>query len=432
MKISILMASTGNRIVNRDYNGGFGTSFSVGRSLRAKMLERLRKNNENLPVLTLGYLAAIFRQRGFSVEVLQNTVPDSGVVVVMPSLANFKKDTDLMQRAHANKNLQIVAVGALATTMPELFLDKAHCVVVGEPETFFRSVDIDEIPSGQVTSAMIKDLDTLPFPNWDVFDYKKRSMSLVFGSKPMAFVQMSRSCPYRCGYCPYIIKTKYRKRTVDSVIQEIEYLQRQFGISKIAFRDPTFTLERDRILEFCQKIEQNKININWICETRLDHLDEELIEAMKKSGLRAIKVGIEAVDEMVLKDANRKLIDLHHQEKIVNFCKQNNIKIIAFYIIGLPGEDKKTIESTINYAKKLNTFVAQFHICTPLPGTALYDQLKGKIKTNDWDKFNNFEVVFKHDKLSEREIMDLKEYAFVSYYFRWRYILSFFKSMVFR
>ena len=100
-------------------------------------------------------------------------------------------------------------------------------------------------------------------------------------------------------------------------------------------------------------------------------------------------------------------------------------------MLGLESDTKKSIMKTINYAKKLNTHVAQFTITTPIPGTPFYEDFKDKVTTNDFEKYSNYNLVFEHSNLSEKELMKLKEKAFVSYYFRPRYMFSFFKRMFF-
>lgn len=411
--------------MNRDYNGGLGTGFTIGTTLGAKALELLRRKMEHLPYLLFGYLAAIFSKRGFEVEVVWDEIPSEGLVILAPSLANFNADLALLKRAHAKDGVTVGVVGTLASTWPHLFEEFADFVVVGEGEQFALEFDPHNLPKGNVPVGLVEDLDALPFPSWDKFPLTDQSYYFALPEKPFTFVITSRSCPYKCGYCPYIVDTKYRKRSIENVIQELEWLVSEFGVRGVVFRDPTFTLSKARTIKLCEEMIARKLPIRWVCETRTDCVDPKLLAVMKRAGLRAIKFGIESSSAAILKDADRIPHEVAQQEAIIRECDKLGIRVIGFYILGLPSDTKDTIAQTIAYAKRLNTFIAQFHICTPLPGTPFYYELKDRIFETDLEKFNNFEVVFRHDHLDKDELLKLRERAFVSYYFRPRYIASF-------
>ena len=169
---------------------------------------------------------------------------------------------------------------------------------------------------------------------------------------------------------------------------------------------------------------KNKLDLEWGCETRLDLLDIPLLKLLYKSGLRAIKVGVESLDHNLLKKYGRLPPKLKHQEEIIYFCEKKGIKIIAFYIVGLPTDTRDTIQNTIKYSRRLNTSFANFTICTPIPGTPFYKELKDKIVDNDLNHYDNFHVVFKHDNLSKKEILKFQEKAITGYYFRVKYIFK--------
>jgi len=146
---------------------------------------------------------------------------------------------------------------------------------------------------------------------------------------------------------------------------------------------------------------------------------------MYQAGLRHINIGVESASHDVLKKSSRLPIEVAHQNKIIEFCHKNGISIAAFYIIGMEGDTEKSVLRTIDYAKKLNTLVAQFTISTPYPGTAFFEKLKseGKINTFDWEQYDGYSPVLKHETLSAKKMLSLKEKAFVSYYFRPAYLL---------
>lgn len=426
MKITLVTDQPPGKKVNKDYNAGLGTGFLIGNGIRAKILEAMRMKMEALPFLTFGYLAAIFQKNGHEVKATVNKLPEEGLVIMAPSLVNFNADMKLIKEAKS-RGLKVGVVGTLVTVMPELFDGECDFLVIGEPEDFALNLKT-KLPVGRVQSPLVANLDSLPFPAWEVFQFRNQSYYLALKEKPFTFIQTSRSCPYECGYCPYIVETKYRKRGIKNVIEEMRYLKEKLNIRGLVFRDPTFSLSKNRTMDLCNAMIKEKFDFSWVCETRLDCLDEELITTMKAAGLKSIKIGVESADEDVLKQANRIPIQIQHQEKMIRFCDKIGIKVIAFYILALPADTEETILETLKYAKRMNTYVAQFHICTPLPGTAFYHELKDKITETDWEKFNNFEVVFKHDNLSREKILSLKEKAYGEYYFRPGYIWSFIKT----
>jgi radical SAM superfamily enzyme YgiQ (UPF0313 family) len=370
------------------------------------------------PYVPFGYIAAILLRNGHAVQTATEA-PSDGVMVVAPSLVNFKGDLATIKQGHARAGVYVIVVGHLATVRPEDFLPYADLVVRGEPESLFQTLQGDTLPSGVINAETIQDLDSLPFPDWTVCNTSRASFSFAFREKNYAFVQGSRSCPYTCGYCPYISTTSYRQRSVQSVVQELRHLQSGFDVGAVVFRDPVFTLNRKWVVAFCAALEAEGLQISWECETRLDRLDSELLDLMQRAGLKSIKVGIESSDPQILRDVARRPTALIHQEKIIEDCRRLGVSVVAFYVLGLPTDDEQSVQRTVSYAKMLNTDIARFHLFTPLPGTPLYESVKDRIIESDWEKFDLFHVVFDHPALSKQKLLRLKENAYVSYSFRW-------------
>ena len=178
------------------------------------------------------------------------------------------------------------------------------------------------------------------------------------------------------------------------------------------------------VKSLCKEIKRKRVKVAWGIETRLDLLDKDIIEIMYNAGLKNINIGIETIDPIVAKRNKRKLINLRHQEEIIAYCKEIGVNISAFYIIGYEGDTERTISYTINYAISLNTPLARFAISTPYPGTGYYEQLEKdeKIISNDFEEYNQFNLVFKHENFSKEELQKLLEKAYKKYYFRISYI----------
>jgi len=413
---------------NKDYNGGFGTTFQVGRSLGARLLQKIRATGEYFPLMSYGQLAGIFKQTGHQVSVVTNDIPrESDLVILHCSLIRHRREMDYIRRIRKETRARIGLIGPFVSVYPDLFADRADFIIQGEPEEVALQIRDQNLPRGVVKSSPVMDLDNLPFPDWDPFPVGEYSFWPTIRRRPFTFIQTGRGCAYACNYCPYKVFGVHRERSASNIAREIEYLQRRYGIRGLMFRDPCFSYNRRRAFALADEILRRKLDVEWGCETRLDRLDIELLESLHRSGLRAIKVGIESADPAILKKQRRKPNQLAHQEKIIEYCDRKGIRVGAFYIVGLEDDTPESVRRTIRYAKRLNTDFASFTICTPIPGTEYYDQKKEDIFEKDWEKFDNFHPVFRHRNLSSDEILAFQEYAIVSYYLRPRFVLKYLK-----
>jgi radical SAM superfamily enzyme YgiQ (UPF0313 family) len=191
------------------------------------------------------------------------------------------------------------------------------------------------------------------------------------------------------------------------------------------FRDPLFGINRDFVLGLCELMLKHNLKLKWVCETRMDLLSKQMIDIMYRSGLRVINTGIESSNPDVLKKASRVPVKLQQQEEIIRYCDKLGIRVTAFYILGLPEDTYNGILDTINYAKHLNTHVAQFFIHTPFPGTEYFEQVKADITEKDWQRFDCYTPVLRHRNLTAGQILGLKEKAFINYYYRPKYLANF-------
>ena len=333
MKIVFLDVES-NKKVYREYNGGYGTSFNAGKSFLGKLLTSLRVSNENFPYMPYAYAATIFKQKGHDVSIQSNNISDDTNLVIMhASMPNHSEELKYLKKLK-ERNISVGLIGPFAGMKPELFQDSSF-IIKGDIEEVVKEIaETEKIPKGLINAPSIKNLDNLPFPDWSLFPINEYSYSPIINKKPFTFVLSSRGCTYTCNYCPYISESNhgrsYRMRSVDNVIQELKYLKEKFGIKGIQFRDPLFTLIRKRIVELCNKIIEEKIDMEIGCETRLDRVDKELLDLMYKAGFRVMKVGIESASAEVLKKSKRLPIELKHQEEMIKYCDKIGIKIVGF------------------------------------------------------------------------------------------------------
>lgn len=235
----------------------------------------------------------------------------------------------------------------------------------------------------------IKDLDSLPFPARHLLPMDKYFADVKITplrgeiNKPWATMITTRGCPYNCVFCTVhiVMGKKWRARSPENVVDEIEHLIQTYRIRQIDFYDENMTLDRKRMEKICDLIVEKKLDIDWYTPNgvRADTLNEILLRKMKKSGCKRIRVAPESgvqrvVDQIIKKD--QKLTEV---EKAIVLAKKVGIKVGCFFVLGLIGETKEDIQTTINYAYKLRKLGVDkfyFSIATPIYGTELYEQAK--------------------------------------------------------
>ena len=216
----------------------------------------------------------------------------------------------------------------------------------------------------------IQDLDDLPIPMHELLPLKSYRMPLIKG--PFTFIVTSRGCPAGCTFCIKHVSYQYstRVRSPKLIIEELWKLK-ELGTHNINMYADLFTVNRDQVMELCQLMIDENINIKWTCNSRVDFVDEELLQMMSKAGCWFISWGIESGNEMVLKRAKKGTT----QEKIrtaIQWSHDAGINNWGYFIIGLPGETEESIKETIAFAKTLPLDIALFHIAAPYPGTPFF------------------------------------------------------------
>jgi radical SAM superfamily enzyme YgiQ (UPF0313 family) len=220
----------------------------------------------------------------------------------------------------------------------------------------------------QPSAAFIDDLDTIPFPARDLLVNQAS-----YDSEDMGLLMTSRGCPYSCTYCATSIwDKKVRYRSVNNVIQEIKEVIKTYGTKQFAFKDDSFTVNRKRVIELCNRIVEENIKINWDCNVRVNGLDEVLLNKMKEAGCNSIKVGIETGSERIMTLINKK-ITLEECLRAAKLLKQAGIHWTGYFMIGLPTETKDDMQKTLEFMRKLEPDFASISVYEPFPGTAMFD-----------------------------------------------------------
>lgn len=310
---------------------------------------------------------------------------DKGITTVLMGLDPSARPADCL----AHPNIDFVVIGEPEQTVLEL----ADVLEQGKIEDLEKVRGIAFVKKGKTIITpprpVIQNLDSLPFPARHLLP-----MEVYFAAvkenplrgeirKPWAIMITSRGCPYNCVFCTVhtVMGKKWRARSPENVVDEIEHLVRTYHVKQIDFLDDNMTLDKKRMEAICDLIVERRLDIEWFTPSgvRADTLDENLLTKMKKAGCKKIRVAPESGVQRVVDQIIKKNLSLRDVENAVILCKKVGIKVGCFFVIGLIGETKKDIEETIKFAYKLRRLGADgfiFSIATPQYGTELYEQAK--------------------------------------------------------
>ncbi len=433
MRLTLASVYSHDRCTLKDVAGGFGTVFEVGTSLRARLLERAKSHLADLPPVVLGTLAARLASLGHTVSIvsLRDDADDarrlaetSDVVLVHSSLVDADAERRVLDVLR-DAGTRTIVFGAAATAMPTHFAPHADLVFLGEPEgapdaTWRAAIEGELL--GMVDVGSVDDLDTLPFPDWTVFPVARYRYALLTARGPTLPIQSARGCPYGCGYCPWRVTAQFRERDPARVAEEARRNRDRFGARALSFRDPLFNLDADRVRAIAKGLAP--LGLKWSAEMRADRLDKSLLEEMSHAGLRSLELGVESVDRALLASEKRKPPTHAQIEAVVRDARALGIRVICNYVLGLPGDSVETMRETVRWAKSLNSFAVQFTVATPYPGTSLERRKKLPVLDRPGD-LTGFRASELEGSVPAAELAALREWAYVSYHFRPRYVASF-------
>ena len=226
---------------------------------------------------------------------------------------------------------------------------------------------------------LIKDLDTLPIPDRDLIPndvyYPSPIFSRGYKGKEYSTIITSRGCHEKCTFCASrAFWKRIRTRSPENIVEEIKLLKSKYGVKHIDFLDDTLTVSRKRVREVCTRILDEEIEIIWTCYSRVDVIDPELAKLMKRAGCFGIQFGIESGNEEILKRI-KKNATKNQVRYAVKCVKDEGIKVMGDFMIGLPGDSNKTIMETYKFAKELKLNLVLFSITLPLPGTGIFEEV---------------------------------------------------------
>lgn len=226
----------------------------------------------------------------------------------------------------------------------------------------------------------IPNLDDLPLPMHHLLPLHKYRTPVLKGT--YQFIVTSRGCTAGCIYCIKHVSYQagLRLRSPENIMAEIKMLY-DLGVRNIHMYADLFTANRDQVMGICQQIIDSGLKINFTANSRVDYVDKEMLDMMAKAGCSVLSWGIESASEEILKKA-RKGTTADRARQSVTWAHDAGIRNLGYFIVGLPGETKETIQETIDFSKTLPLDLAIFHIAAPYPGTPFFFM----VMENNWFK----------------------------------------------
>ena len=277
----------------------------------------------------------------------------------------------------------------------------------------------------------VKDLNALPLPAWELIQpqtYPPAQHGAFFKKFPIAPIVTTRGCPYACKFCsaPVLSGRNVRFHDPEKILNEIRLLHSQYGIREIHIIDDNFTINRSHANAVLTKIIEAKLDISIAFPNgiRVETVDKELLDLMKRAGAYLISLGIESGSDRILQLMNKKLKVAATEEK-VNLIHKAGLDVAGFFVIGFPGDTKEDIEKTIKFSLKLPLIRANYFDFLPLPGTPIYYELeqKGELAKIDWKQFHFMTAPYAPAGMTREQLRSYQRKAFLRFYLRPRILI---------
>jgi len=345
-------------------------------------------------IIGLGFLAARFRETVQELcKVISNNKGDAWFVL------GGHGPSPIPEYILDNTNADIVAIGEAEDTIVELLKCKLNNGDLAKVNGIaYREDDIIHINERR---KPIQNLDSIPFPYWDIFPMKEYvscvSLYNMETQDKALDIITSRGCINACNFC-YRMEKGIRYRSIKNVIEEIIELKERFGVTYLAIHDELFTYPKKKIFEFKDELEKNDIQIKYDCQARVDTFDDEIAECLKTSGCQVVSFGFESMDQNVL-DLMKKNTTTEDNTRAMQIALKYHLGASLNFIWGNIGDTEESLRNDVDFIKKYNTYnnLRTVRPVTPFPGSELYNEAisQGLINGPEdfFNKFKNSDLI---------------------------------------
>lgn len=409
----------------------------------------------SLPPLGLLSIAAYVEQQGFRVQILDihaerlndRQVADR-ITQACPRYAGISVLTNTAFSAHyiarickkSAPDCKVIAGGVHAEILPEEMLANSAIDAVGRGDgeelmleilrgrTFPEILGLSYRNGNRVVHnpprPLEMNLDKYPFPAYHLIDFKNYFPPVgTYRRLPAISMLVTRGCVGKCTFCNSA-RTTLRTRSPEKVVEQIKLLRYRYGIRQIQFYDDTFTVMRKNVLAVCKQLTDERVDITWVAYIRGDCFGEEVAAAMKKAGCHQVLLGIETGDEQIMNTICKPL-NKEKYKQAVAIAHQHGLDVRASFILGLPGETRASMESSLQLAKDLDVDLIQVGILTPYPGTEIFNYAaqNGWLIHRNWNEYGQDKVLLNLPTVTAKEIYQFEKRVFRDFYMRPKVII---------
>ncbi len=415
-------------------------------------------HGKRLPPIGLMYVASTLEKAGFTVQMLDNYLQNKPLQEVKQVIADFNPTLvgitcgsatykRCIEAAQAIKEVKsdctVVVGGWHASYLPDTLLSHPEIdyVVMGEGEhaitQLANALSVGDLKAASAVAGVacrssegnihnvpvfIENMDEIPYPARHLLPMEQYDRVVEFlNAKPADIMSISRGCVFACGFCETrkLWGNICRGFSPQRVIGEIEDLMSRFGTRGIYFINDNFTLRKEKTKELCRLMIERNLGLEWVCDTRVDLVNDEVLELMSKAGCKVIWFGVESGSPKVLQRIGRNTTP-EQVEAAFKLCKKHGIKTACSFMLGLPDETLADMEVSLKFAKKIDPDYCQFNIFIAYPDSKLYNELleSGKytqlddyllsVKTDEYD-FESLKAVqwrfFKSFHMTPKQIL---------------------------
>jgi radical SAM superfamily enzyme YgiQ (UPF0313 family) len=374
------------------------------------------------PSLALLQLAAWVRQQGFDVKVIdlhaENLYPndaadrvreyDPDIVALTAKTLGWPAVIEIAQMVKATTKRALVVVGGPQMSIypkESLTWDCFDMAVIGDGEETFLEIcervesgsELTGIPGTAVRGSngeveqfaarpVPKDIDRYPMPAWDLVELDRYNCLTLL--RPFATMVTTRGCPWHCGYCSQVYSEKLRFRAPELVVDEMEHLEKTYGVREIVMFDETFTIGKKRMRTLSEEILRRNLNVKFNIRARVDTVDRETLQLLKRAGLKSIHMGVEAGTDRVLKIMNKQ-ITREQTERAFRIAREVGIETRGYFMVGYYDATPDDIEEMIRFSSSIGLDWASYSVATALPATDLYRiaQERGYVDGDFWRRY---------------------------------------------
>jgi radical SAM superfamily enzyme YgiQ (UPF0313 family) len=399
MKVSLIFTpidvNPHNKSVSfRDENLGFVPPLSL--LIVAALMEKegVEVDLIDMEAEGLSYSATLERIRSFAPDLLGFTVTSWSFHSIIRWIKQFKADTAISilvggehLRLYPDETMSYDAIDFCITGEAELPLPEfISAFREGQPFDDIKSLGFRKNGSVIIdrTIRYVEDINTIPFPARHLIRNELYE-NVLSRKKNFTALISSRGCPFNCAFCTHNHQ-KYRARSPENVVDEIELNLKTYNICDFDIYDSTFTADEPRVIRICEEIRRRKLEVGFTVRSRVDIVSREMIDSLKSAGCHTILYGIESSNPDILKMMNKR-ISPEQVMKTVSYTKQRGIKTLGFFLFGFPGETRQTIEDTIRFSLDLPLDYALYSILLPMPDTDIYEYYRERGLGDYWAEY---------------------------------------------